>query len=232
MLERIAAGRTDLIFDWIAGGGDPNASVEGSQLIGWCAYYGDVSAMRRLIEAGVPLERLGRNLGLSGAAFHGHWRLCAWLIEQGADPGDADPESGETPLHGAVSRRESPAMDAVVAVLLAAGADPNARTVAGSETGCFMRDVRNRGEGVLHRAAAYAPQATIERLIAAGAVLDQRDANGDSPLSWASWALRDTAVLCLLQFPPHRVNPRRTSMAAYLIGDADRAIGLSGTQTE
>lgn len=225
MLERIAAGRTDLIFDWLAGGGDPAVSVDGADLIGWCAYYGDVSAIRRLVAADVPLESLGRNLGLGGAAFHGHWQLCAYLLDHGADPNDADPGSGETALHGAVSRSESPAMDAVVAVLLAAGADPNRKTVAGTETGAFMRDVRNRGEGALHRAAAYAPQATIERLIAAGAVLDQRDAQGDSPLSWASWALRDTAVLCLLQFPPHRVNPARTSMAAYLIGDADRATG-------
>lgn len=228
MLERIAAGRTDLIFDWIAQGGDPRAGVEGAELIGWCAYYGDVSAIRKLVEAGVPLDALGRNLGLGGAAFHGHWRLCAWLIERGADPNDADPESGETALHNAVSRRDGPAMEAVVAVLLAAGADPNRVTTAGTETGCFMRDVRNRGEGALHRAAAYAPQGVIERLITAGAVLDQRDAQGDSPLGWASWALRDTAILCLLQFPPHRVNPKRTSMAAYLIGDADRAIGRSG----
>jgi len=224
MLERIAAGRTDLIFDWIAQGGDPRASVEGAELVGWCAYYGDVSAIRRLVEAGVPLDALGHNLGLGGAAFHGHWRLCAWLIEQGANPNDADPESGETALHNAVSRRDSLGMEAVVAVLLAAGADPSKATVAGTATGAFMRDVRNRGEGVLHRAAAYAPQGVIERLIAAGATLDQRDAQGDSPLGWASWALRDTAILCLLQFPPHRVNPKRTSMAAYLIGDADRAI--------
>ena len=228
MLERIAAGRTDLIFDWIAGGGDPGAQADGTDLIGWCAYYGDVSAIRRLVEAGVPIERLGRNLGLGGAAFHGHWQLCAWLIERGADPNDSDPESGETALHNAVSRRDSPAMEAVVAVLLAAGADPNKATTAWTETGCFMRDVRNRGEGVLHRAAAYAPQGAIERLIAAGAIVDQRDAQGDSPLSWASWALRDTAVLCLLTFPPHRVNPGRTSMAAYLIGDADRAAGKPG----
>lgn len=225
MLERIAAGRTDLIFDWLAASGDPGASVDGAELIGWCAYYGDVSAMRRLVEAGVPLERLGRNLGLGGAAFHGHWQLCAWLIEQGADPNDADPDSGETALHNAVSRRDSPGMEAVVTVLLAAGAEPNKATVAGTETGAFMRDVRNRGEGVLHRAAAYAPKSVIERLIAAGARIDQRDAQGDSSLSWASWALRETAILCLLTFPPHRVNPERTSMAAYLIGDADRALG-------
>jgi ankyrin repeat protein len=225
MLEQIAAGRTDLIFEWLAGGGDPEARVDGADLIGWCAYYGDVSAIRRLVEAGVPLDRLGRNLGLGGAAFHGHWRLCAWLIEQGADADDADPESGETVLHNAVSRRDSPGMEAVVAVLLAAGADPNRATIAGTETGCFMRDVRNRGEGALHRAAAYAPQSVIERLIAAGAALDQRDAHGDSPLSWGSWALRDTPVLCLLLFPPHRINPTRTSMAAYLIGDPDQAIG-------
>ena len=225
MLERITAGRTDLVFDWIAEGGDPGARIEGADLIGWCAYYGDVSAIRRLVEAGVPLAALGRNLGLGGAAFHGHWQLCAWLIERGADPNDADAESGETSLHHAVSRRDSPGMDAVVAILLAAGADPNKATATGTETGCFMRDVRNRGESALHRAAAYAERGTIERLIAAGATLDQHDAQGDSPLSWASWALRETPILCLLTFPPHRVNPARTSMAQYLTGDVDRAIG-------
>jgi len=86
MLSRIAAGRTDLVFGWIEGGGDPRAIVDGAALINWCSYYGDVSAIRYLQSHGVSLTLLGADFGLIGAAFHGHWRLCEYLIEQGADP--------------------------------------------------------------------------------------------------------------------------------------------------
>jgi len=47
-------------------------------------YYGDVSAMRFLLARGASLDSLGPNLDLNGACFHGHWRLCQLLIEQGA----------------------------------------------------------------------------------------------------------------------------------------------------
>lgn len=213
MLDRIAAGRTDLVIDWLGEGGAPDAQVQGASLIGWCAYYGDVSALRLLVERGVPLD-----LGLCGPAFHGHWRLCEYLIEQGADPNAALADTGEAPLHSALCAFESVAHEQVVRVLLAAGADPAARTRRGAETGCFMRDVRTRGETPLHRAAAYGTPAAIRLLIDAGAPLDLRDANGDTPLSWASWASRDASVLHLLCHGPHRVNPDRRTMAANLIG--------------
>ena len=70
-----------------------------------------------------------------------------------------------------------------------------------------MRDCRTRGEAPLHRAAAYGTPGTIKRLIAAGAQLDDRDAQGDSPLTWASWALRPPEVLRLLCYPPHKIAP-------------------------
>jgi len=223
MLDRIAAGRTDLVFDWTGAGGDPAATVEGASLIGWCAYYGDVSAMRHLHAQGVALRTLGTDLGLIGAAFHGHWRLCEYLIEQGADPRSALPETGETALHSALCKFESLAHERVVEVLLAAGVDVNARTNPGVETGAFMRDTRTRGETALHRAAAYGTANVIRLLIDAGAVIDAKDVNGDTPLGWGSWALREAPVLHLLCFGTYRVHPDRPTMAANLIGGPRKA---------
>src|SRR5207253_2261718 len=62
-------------------------------------YYGDVSAIRLLLSQGERLESLGENLGLDSAAFHGHWRLSEFLLENGADANFADPNTGETALH-------------------------------------------------------------------------------------------------------------------------------------
>jgi len=219
MLDRIAAGRTDLTFEWLEQGGDYAATHRGESLIGWCAYFGDVSAIRHLKERGASLASLGQDLGLNGAAFHGHWRLCQYLIEEGADPRNALVETGETALHAALCKFESVAHERVVEVLLSCGADPKAVTRPGAETGCFMRDVRTRGETPLHRAAAYGTRGSIELLLAAGAAIDARDANGDSPLSWASGALRDASVLHLLCFGPYSVDPNRRTMAENLIGE-------------
>lgn len=201
MIERVAGGRTDLVHDLV----QPGAHVRlqdgtGTPLIRWCAYYGDVSAVRLLLNHGEALKTLGENFGLNGAAFHGHWQLCEFLIEQGADVNAALPDTGETPLHAAITKAGRPAQERVVSVLLAAGADPNARTRAGAETGSFMRDCRNVGETPLHRAAAYGSAREIATLIDAGADKAARDSHGDSPLSWGSRHLRPRAILRLLCF--------------------------------
>lgn len=219
MLDRIAHGRTDLVFDWVAGGGGATARHQGASLAMWCAYYGDVSALRFLTANGVALQELGANFDLNGAAFHGHWRLCEHLLEAGADPNAALAETGETPLHAALCVRDSLAHDRVVATLLAAGADPGRRTLAGAPTGCFMRDARTRGETPLHRAAAFAAAETIRRLIDAGATLDARDAAGETPLAWASWAIRDANILRALCYGPHRIRDDYQGMAASLLGE-------------
>jgi hypothetical protein len=109
--------------------------------------------------------------------------------------------------------------DRVLQVLLAYGADPNRRTVPGAETGGFMRDVRCKGETSLHRAAAFGESSTIQLLLDAGAKVDARDANGDSPLSWASWYLRPDAILRLLCFGNWRVREGRKGMRANLLGE-------------
>lgn len=212
ILDRITRGRTDLVFDYV-GEGHPATSKDkdGVSLLSWCARYGDVSAMRFLLANGETLEALGPNHGLDGAAYHGHWRLVAFLVEHGADPNRADPDTGETPLHAALCMPNRPVFDLIVEVLLAAGADPNRATTPGVETGGFMRDCRTKGETALHRAAACGSEATIARLLDAGAARDARDANGDTPLSWASWHTRPDAVLRLLCYGPHHVRADRDS---------------------
>ena len=196
MLERIADGRTDLVLDYLAQGHAAN-SVDGGgvSLIQWCAYHGDVSAIRYLVSRGASLDALGANLDLNGASFHGHWQLCEFLIEHGADVNHPLPDTGETPLHSALSKTNRPVFNRVLKVLLAHGADPNRATKPGVETDSFMRDCRTKGETPLHRAAAFGDAEAIQLLLDAGAEVDARDASGDTPLSWASWYLRPRSIL-------------------------------------
>lgn len=196
MLDRIANGRTDLVFEFLASGQPPDAvDARGFPLIRWCAHHGDVSAIRLLLERGEKLSSLGDNLDLNGAVFHGHWQLCQFLIEQGADVNYPLPDTGETPLHQALCKSGIRVYDDIIKMLLAQGANPACRTKEGIVTDAFMRDIRTRGETPLHRAAAFGSENAIQMLLDAGAARDARDMNGDTPLTWASWHLRPRSIL-------------------------------------
>lgn len=220
--SRIAAGRTDLVVEYLAAGGDAtSADANGTSLLSWCAYYGDVSAVRMLVARGATLEVLGPGLGLNAAAFHGHWQLCQYLLEQGAPVNDALPDTRETPLHSATVSDDRVPYDAVVQVLLEAGADPRAKTAPGVLTGSFMRDCGTRGETPLHRAAAFGTASTVQLLLNAGADLEATDAYDDTALAWASWHRRPVDVMRLLCYGPHRIHPEYKSMRENLIGHPD-----------
>ena len=219
MLDRISDGRTDLVFVYLAAGHPARSKdPDGVSLIEWCAYYGDVSAIRFLLSHGESLDSLGANYNLHGAAFHGHWQLCQFLLEQGADADFSLPETGETPLHAALCISNRPSTHLVVKVLLAHGADPNRITKASAETGSFMRDCRTKAETPLHRAAAFAAGETIQLLLEAGATIDARDMNGDSPLTWASWHIRPDSILRKLCYGPFSIHPDRSPLADSLLG--------------
>jgi uncharacterized protein len=219
LVRELAEGRTDLVFELVNAGVAPESQDEGGvSLLRWCAYYGDVSAIRFLLSKGAELIALGANFDLNGASFHGHWRLCKFLLEQGADANAADSQNGETPLHSALCTTDRVQHDIVLQVLLSFGANPNSITKNGMETGGFMRDARTKGEAPLHRAAAFGNETTIEMLLRSGAQVDARDAHGDSPLSWASWYLRPDSILRLLCFGDFKIRPGRKSMRANLVG--------------
>ena len=208
MLQQIIDGRTDLVFDYLAAGQDARTTdSKGTPLVAWCAYHGDVSAIRHLLAHGASLDSLGENFDLNGAAFHGHWSLCQFLLENGADADYPQPDTGETPLHAALCKANRPVFEHVVEVLLAHGANPNRTTNPSVETGCFMREVRTKGETPLHRAAAFGTERMIDLLLAAGASREARDRNGDTPLAWASWHLRPPAILRRLCYGDFSIHP-------------------------
>jgi uncharacterized protein len=215
----LAEGRTELVFDLIDSGLPANhEDGNGVSLMRQCAYYGDVSAIRFLLSHGASLTSLGKDLGIGGASYHGHWRLCQFLLEQGADANWTDADTGETPLHNALAKTDRLVYDRVLKVLLTYGANPNVATKPGVETGAFMRDCRTKGETPLHRAAAFGEVETIRMLKDAGAIVDARDANGETPLSWASWYGRPTPVLRELLYGNFRIHPQNQSMRANLLG--------------
>ena len=221
MLGKIIDGRTDLVWEWVAAGNPATATgAEGVSLLQWCAYYVDVSAVRLLLERGAKLDTLGEDLGLHAAAFHGHWQLCEFLLENGAAANHRLADTGETPLHAALCKTNRVRHNQVMRVLLAHGADPNGATKPGEEIGCFMRDCRTRGETPLHRAAAYGDEEAIKLLLEAAAKVEVRDANGDSPLTWASWHLWHAAILCMLCFGEFRVRAEYRGMELDLVGRA------------
>ncbi len=224
LLERIANGRTDLVWDFVTQGhAATSVTREGVRPVQWCAYYGDVSAIRYLLGHGESLAPLGANLGLNDAAFHGHWQLCEFLIEQGAEVNAGEERTGETPLHCALSKPHTEAYDLVVRVLLQHGADPNRATRPAVETGAFMRDCRTRGETPLHRAAAFGGEATLDLLLKAGADRQAKDMNDDTPLAWASWYTRPDALLRKLCYGTYSIHPDRVPLRVALLGKPYKA---------
>jgi len=212
ILNCISRGRTDLVFELL------KLSNWQEQIVGasisplvWFIYYDDVAALRAVTAAGASLDDLDINLQLNSAAFFGHWKVCDFLITEGADVNHTLPDTAETALHAALCKANRPHYIYTVRLLLEHGADPNAKTIAGVETSAFMRDVRTKGETPLHRAAAFADAAIVELMLKHGADKEIRDAGGDSPLSWASWHLRPGKILQLLAFPPHKISDKHVA---------------------
>lgn len=205
-LNCISRGRTDFIFRLMRQPGWQDVLHQGHiKPLQWLVYYNDTTALRAVLEAGGNLSSIDLNGELGNAAFFGHWKVCDFLIKNGADVNTPVDKTGETPLHNALAKAGRPYYLYTVKVLVENGADVNAKTVPGIETGAFMRDVRTKGETPLHRAAAYADETIISFLISHGADKEAKDAHGNTPLSWASEHLRPGAVLALLAYGGHRI---------------------------
>lgn len=206
ILECISRGRTDYIFKLISQPGWQEILHKGRvKPLQWLVYYNDTTALRAVLESGGDLDSINLDEELGNAAFFGHWKVCDFLINQGADVNAPVDKTNETPLHNALAKAGRPYYFYVVKLLVEKGADVNAKTVPGLETGAFMRDVRTKGETPLHRAAAYADERTINYLLENGANREAKDAHEDSSLSWASEHLRPGSILSLLSYGEHQI---------------------------
>jgi hypothetical protein len=202
----ISRGRTDFIFQLIKKSNWKEILFEGQvKPLQWLVYYNDITGLKAVMEAGGNLNSINLNEELGNAAFFGHWKVCDFLVNNGADVNAPVAGTNETPLHNALAKAGRPYYFYTVQLLVEKGANVNAKTIPGMETGAFMSDVRTKGESPLHRAAAYADEKTIRYLIDHGADIEVKDANGDSPLSWASEHLRPGIILSLLSYGQYRI---------------------------
>lgn len=201
LFDLISRGRTDLVFELLKLPDWQEVLHEGQiKPLQWFVYYNDTTALKAVLNAGGDLSSIDLNEELGHASFFGHWKVVDFLISQGADINHAKTDTGETPLHSALCKAGRPYFLYVIKLLVENGADVNAKTIPGGESGAFMRDVRTKGETPLHRAAAYGDEEIIQYLLDHGADKQARDANGNSPISWASEHLRPGSILHLLSF--------------------------------
>jgi len=213
ILNHLSRGRTDFIFHLMKEDHWKELLNQGQvKPLQWLVYYNDTTGLRAVIEAGGTLDSIDLDAELGNAAFFGHWKVCDFLINKGADPNAKIDVTDETPLHNALAKAGRPYYYYTIKLLIEKGADVNVKTKQGLETGAFMRDVRTKGETPLHRAAAYADEKTIKYLLEHGADKEAKDMNGDTPLSWASTHLRPGSILYLLQYGEHQVSEKHTKV--------------------
>lgn len=206
IIDFISKGRTDFIFQLLQFANWKDLLNEGQiKPLQWLVYFNDTTALKAVLEYGGNLDSINLNNELGNAAFFGHWKVCDFLINHGADVNAFVDKTNETPLHSALAKSGRPYYFYTVKLLVSKGANVNAATIPGIETAAFMRDVRTKGETPLHRAAAYADEKTIAYLIGNSANKEAKDANGDSPLSWASQHLRPGTILSLLTYGNFRI---------------------------
>ena len=213
ILEYISRGRTDLIIELLSLPDWKSLLHEGTvKPLQWLVYYNDLTGIKAVLHAGGDLSSIDLDAELGNAAFFGHWKVADLLINHGANVNSTTADSGETPLHSALAKAGRPYYYYTVKLLLERGADVNASTKPGISTGAFMRDVRTKGEAPLHRAAAYADERTIKLLLEHGADKEQKDAHGDSPLSWASTHLRPGNILALLSYGKFHISDQHVKL--------------------
>lgn len=164
------------------------------------AWEGNMQALDLYHSLGAKISFENANL-LCNAAYNGKVDSVKWLLNKGENANFSFADTGENALHYTISKTsEIDERTEIVKILIAAGTDVNKKTAARKQTLCFMRDAYLKGESPLHRAAAFGNASIIKMLLEAGAEPSMKDSNGDTPMSWGSWYLRDADVLRLLMY--------------------------------
>jgi ankyrin repeat protein len=167
----------------------------------YAAREGCLDCAKRLVAAGAQIDLTDPDgvTPLLSALLNAHFDTAKYLLEAGANPNKWD-FWGRTPLYAAVDfntlphggRPDRPSLDdttalAMIDILLARGANPNAQLKLFPPYRSLRMDrgadaILDIGTTPLLRAARGADIAAIERLTAAGALLDLPQRDGLTPL--------------------------------------------------
>ena len=167
----------------------------------YAAREGCLDCAKRLVAAGAQIDLTDPDgvTPLLSALLNAHFDTAKYLLEAGANPNKWD-FWGRTPLYAAVDfntlphggRPDRPSLDdttalAMIDILLASGANPNAQLKLFPPYRSLRMDrgadaILDIGTTPLLRAARGADIAAIERLAAAGALLDLPQRDGLTPL--------------------------------------------------
>lgn len=152
-------------------GADPNIADEaGNTALHAAIQSNNMELIEALLDAGARVDTVSRGTGtpLHQAANSGNIPVADLLIKRGADVNALDCCNGITPLHVAVTRT-NPTSISMTTLLLAWGANPNARTNAGRTPLIEARD---------------ASAAMVHELVSNGADINAKDNHGYSVLWW------------------------------------------------
>jgi len=134
------------------------------------------------------LNEAQRNDLLFWAVNWGYGRGVAIMLAHGADANAKD-EAGWSPLHWAARDKSAPTVEA----LLKAGADPNARAPSREFPGHRMRYRTPGAQTALHLGAT--DPKVVRLLLEAGAEVNARDGEGNTPLHEAGWCGKSVKLL-------------------------------------
>lgn len=201
MLTAAFEGDLETVEQLVSRGADINYTDRWSNFAMFtAAWEGNIKALNLFHSLGAKITFDDANL-LCNAAYNGKVESVKWLLDKGEDTNFSFGRTGENALHYTICKTsEIDERAEIVKILVAAGTDVNKKTFAGKSTLCFMRDAYLKAETPLHRAAAFGNTTIIKTLLEAGSEITAKDANGDTPISWGSWYLRDADVLRLLVY--------------------------------
>jgi ankyrin repeat protein len=129
----------------------------------------DLSEMRRLLEAGVPVNIKNENsqTALMYACIHRNVAMTKLLLEFGADPEITWDPHVQTALRLACGSNRAPPSLPIVELLLEHGADPHRLDA--------------RGRSLVHSAASGGEESILKLVVQNGVSLTARDADGNTP---------------------------------------------------